>query len=160
MNWKKLVYFVIVSLFIMSCGASEEEFDEANNLAKEAVSSRDSLRVIVDSLQGVINSQKLEILSFDMSYSKLDQMFESLRSDNASLRLRLYSVRSALDNVSKKEKPKVKPSTTSFVVVADTTNKKPTSIFDFPVSLPDTVVPKDVSSFIDFMWEKRSRVEP
>ena len=161
MNWLKAICLFLASFLFASCDYNElkKNFDEAEGLAREAVTSRDSLQLIADSLQGVINSQNSEIMSFDMSYAKLYQMLEPLRLENDRLR----EVEKKFTKNKEKSKTKVSVGVAS-VKKENTEVSRPDTSITVTVSdsldTDNTKEPVKPMSFIEYVWSKRNKVEP
>ena len=147
---------LFLSLLFFSCSDSglKKDFDEAEKLALEAAASRDSLQDKVDFLSNELErtNKALKVWQ-DAGRLTIDENI-SLTKENESLRKIIFS--------NKKEKPKTKAS-----VGVGSAKKENAEVLHPDTSVTVVVVEdsavtdtKEPVSFIEYISDKRNRVEP
>lgn len=157
MNWLRVFGFILFSVFMVSCSNNDSKVKDLELKLDEAIALADSIKVEYKLLGEMFKIQELDIFSLRDSVFGLTRNNIFLKIENNRLSLELLANRDhGVQKKSKKEKSSV---VASGISKPDTANKKLDSIFEKPTT-PDSVKPLVVSSFIDFICEKRSKVEP
>ncbi|MDP3763725.1 MAG: hypothetical protein Q8Q92_03700 [bacterium] len=157
MNWLRVSGFILFSVFMVSCSNNDSKVEDLELKLDEAIALADSIKIEYKLLGEMFEMQELDIFSLRDSVFSLTRNNIFLKVENNRLRLGLLASREhSVQKKSKKEKSDVVVS----IATGDTIKKEPASIFETPVVVDSTLTVIVPSSFIDFMWEKRNRVEP
>ncbi|MEK7629561.1 MAG: hypothetical protein AAB394_03475 [Patescibacteria group bacterium] len=148
----KVFGFIFLFALVVSCNDLDSKVKDLELKLDEAVALADSINTEYKLMDEMFKTQEIFILSLRDSIFNLTRDNIFLKAENSKLRLELLANKKVVVDKSKNEKSLA---VVSGVSKPDTISKK------LPVIPPDSVAtPPDTSSFISYIWEKRSRVEP